>query len=138
MPPPSTMTSGSRLLMTPASARAVDRLRQREAVGVILDAHLAPERALEVVLERPADEPGGVGVLDQARHARQRARNADADRAGADLLDQRHHRVEGRGVIAARRQHALAEHFAAAAIERPSLDLGPPELNPDPHGPCPK
>src|SRR6266516_1546417 len=69
-----------------ALPRAIDRLGKREAIGIVVQAHFAPERALEVLLERPADEPGGVRVLDEAGDARQRPGDADADAARANLI----------------------------------------------------
>ena len=64
-----------------ALARAVGRLRQREAVGVVGDADLAVERGLEVALDRLAVEAHGVRATQEAGRARDRARRADADHA---------------------------------------------------------
>ena len=62
-----------------ADARAVDGFGQGKAVGIVGDAHLARQQLLQVLPERPADQTGRVGVLDQAAHARFRTGDADAD-----------------------------------------------------------
>src|SRR5436190_3262987 len=117
-----------------ALAGAVDRLRKREAVGVVVQAHLAAQQPLEVLLERLAGEPGGVGVLDQTRAAREGPWDADTDRAGADFRHQRSDGLQRRGVIPTRRQHSLAEYLAAL-VEAQRLDLRAAEINTDSHGP---
>ena len=53
---------------------------KREAVGVVGQPHRAPERALQIPVERPADQPGGVCVLHQPGGRRHDAGHADAHR----------------------------------------------------------
>src|SRR3989442_8832541 len=52
-----------------AFRRAVDRLRERETVGVVGKAHFAPEQALEVGLHRHPVQHAGVGVLEPSGFA---------------------------------------------------------------------
>src|SRR5207237_10145253 len=113
-----------------AFARAVDRLRQREAVRVVRDAYRPLERALEIFLERPADEPGGVRVLDAPGDERERARNTDANGAGPCVARERRHGGERRLVVTARCWHALAESLAAMR-ESNRLDLRAAEVHTD-------
>src|SRR5262249_33735220 len=61
---------------------AVGRLGDGETVGVILQPHRTAERVREIAVERSADEPCGVGVLDDAGGRRDCAGYADADSAG--------------------------------------------------------
>ena len=58
---------------------AVGRLRQREAVRVVRNAHGAFERAREIAIERLTDQPRRVRVLDQPGRCGNGAGNADAD-----------------------------------------------------------
>src|SRR5581483_661367 len=67
----------------------VRRLGEREAVRVVGKPQLAPERLLEVLFQRPPDEPGGIRFLHPPAHPRERAGNADAyARRRLDLLFQ--------------------------------------------------
>ncbi len=124
-----------------AGAGAVDRLGQREAVGVVVQAQLAAERALEVLLERLAVHPGRVAVAQLARGRRQRARMADADRQprgagrGLERLHQLRDRDERAGVVAARRGDALAVQDPRARAEQRGFDFGAADVNADAHRP---
>ena len=60
--------------------RAIPCLRHGEAVGVIGQVDLVPQHGLEVLLEGPAVETGGIGVLEEAGGRRDRARMTDTDR----------------------------------------------------------
>src|SRR5436305_15310157 len=64
-----------------AARRAVDRLGEREAVGVVREAYLAPQASFEVALERLAVVGRVVRVADDAGLRRNHARHADTDRA---------------------------------------------------------
>src|SRR5205823_1964957 len=101
-----------------SSARSVGRLGEREAVRVVHQPHGPTEPLLEHALERRADQPAGVGVLDDPRALRDRAGNADAHRVRlADrALDERDHRLDRaeRALVVARRAHAVAEALLAA------------------------
>ena len=121
-----------------AAARAVDRLGQREAVGVVGDAHRPGEPSLEVREEGPADEPGGVGVLDQSGGVADDAGNADAHGAGAprfglDLLDEARDRVEGAGVVVTWRGDPAPDGDGRVRVEADSFDLGAAQINADLH-----
>src|SRR5262249_51453681 len=89
-----------------AGPRAVLGLREGEAVGVVGQADLAPEAALEVLPERSSVQPGAVGVLDGSGGRRDRPRHADPDRAspaqaGLETLDQAGDGGDGRVVVVA-------------------------------------
>jgi len=125
----------------PARAGAIDGLGQGEAVGVVLAADFATERATEIAIQRLAVERDGVGVLDEAVPGRNRAGNADAHGAalaqgGFRLV---HQSGEGRhdGVVArGRRVRPLAIELLAAVAERDDFRLGAAEIDADAHGPA--
>ena len=123
----------------PAAARAVGRLGDGKAVGVVRQPHLvALQQALEVAIERMAVQLRGVGVLDQAGGGRDRAGMADADAAarahlGLELAHHGGHAVDGRFVAALRRRHAHAGAFLAAVVEDDALDFRAPEIDADTH-----
>ena len=58
---------------------AISRFRHRKAVRVVGDPHGPPKTPLEILEERLSDQPGGVGVLDEAGGGRNRARDTHAD-----------------------------------------------------------
>ena len=95
------------------AAGAVGRLRQRQAVGVVGQAHGLTERRLQVAVQRLAVESGRVAVLHQPLR-RCVARCADADRAGRAVhrLPGAPHQVDDAQqcgvVVGARRRHTLA------------------------------
>ena len=124
-----------------AGAGAVARLGEREAVGVVLEPHLAAERIAEIAPERHADELRRVGVLDQAGGRRHRARHADAHRAAAadaclEALDHLTHGQHRGAVVARRRGDAQARQLAARGIDGDRLDLGAAEIDADAHVRC--
>src|SRR5260221_7928929 len=92
-----------------ALPRAIDRLRQREAVGIIGPAYLAFEQRFEIGLDRPSIETDRVRAAQQPGRDRQRARRAKADAAaslelrfgvahqGVDLAQRRNIIVAGSG-----------------------------------------
>jgi hypothetical protein len=121
----------------------VDRFRQGEAVGVIGKAYRPAKRSLEISLQRPADQPRGVRVLDQTSCRRNRPGHADP--YGGDgarfALQGEHHRRDRRGrrrVIADRCRQAPPQAHRAAGIDHRALDLGTAEIHPDaiPGGHC--
>src|SRR5262249_35851410 len=121
-----------------AGRGAVGGLGEREAVGVVGDAHRAPEPRFEILPERPPVEPSGIAVADEPGRRRDRARSADADRAARAELglgggDEPADRLDGAGIIFARRRDAPAQQLALAAAlaraERHDLDLGPAEVD---------
>ena len=119
-------------------AGTIDGFRQRETVGIVGEAHVAPQRRFEVALERLADQAGRVGVLDQARDARFGTRYADAHRSAStdsffSRSDQFDHRSQCRGVVALRRRHALAQQDVAIVAEDDDLDLAAAEVDADAH-----
>lgn len=67
-------------------ARTVRRLRGREAIGVVGGADLAAECGAQVVLDAAAVQPGRRRALRDPRLWVQRARQADAQRAGSTSL----------------------------------------------------
>ena len=64
-----------------AGARAVDRFRGGQAIGIVLHPDLATERQLQVALDRFAEQPGRARALAEPRSGFERAGDADADGA---------------------------------------------------------
>ncbi len=120
-----------------AAAGAIDRLGEGEAVSVVGDTDRASEAGLEVGLERAADEPDGVGVLDQAGGASDNSWDADADGAlfagfGFQLSDEAYDRVDGGGVVA-RGWDPAAGGDDIIGGQGDGFDLGAAQINPDLH-----
>ena len=65
-----------------ADAGTVGGFAQGEAVGVVLDPHLAVEGLADVVVEAVAVQGDGIGTLDQAGGGADHAGDADPDRRG--------------------------------------------------------
>src|SRR2546427_339992 len=134
MPPPSTTTSGSSTLISDASARpsrswyrasvaaapgspraAAAAISRPDRVRPVCSAW-SPELLLAVASERPAVEPGGVGVLHEPCSGGHRSRDADAHGArcvgsALELPHQRRDRVERGHVVTRRRQAASRDLF---------------------------
>ena len=119
-----------------AGAGAVGRLRQRQAVRVVGDAHRPPECERQVVRQRPAVQAGRVGVLDQA-FAGGGAGRADAHAArgqaqvGLGPRDQRGDSGERGAIVAGRGGDALAPQAGAMRVEHDGFDLGAAEIDAD-------
>src|SRR5688572_12252939 len=109
--------------------RSIDRFGQGEAIRVVLQPDRPAERRFEVLRQRLADEPGGVGVLDQPGGARLGSWDADTDAALPDLAHQGLHSRNRRPVVAARRGDALAKDLAARCIERQRFYFRAAEVN---------
>jgi hypothetical protein len=115
---------------------AVARLGQRKAIGVIGEAHRTPERRFEVAAERAADQPGRVGVLDEAGARDERPRNTDPDRRAAaelrfDAVHQGRHRRDRAGIVARRGRDPPARMEAAISVDGRGFDLGAAEIDAD-------
>src|SRR5688572_20688015 len=122
-----------------ARTSAVRRFGEREAVGVVPEAHGAPQVRLDVTSQRPAIQPRRVRVLYETGCGRDRSGDADADARGdADgALEIRHQRRDRRDrllVAAARRRSANAVLNRARLVEHDALDLRSAEINPNAHG----
>src|SRR5262245_11711471 len=115
-----------------AFPRPVHRLRQREAVRVVLEPDRSTQGSFQVLLQRPAVEPGRVRVLHQPALARKRAGNPDTDGALPGFLCKIRYRGERRVIVAARSRDALAEYLEPGGIESERLDLGPAQIDADP------
>ena len=92
----------------------------------------------EVGVERPADQPGGVGVLDEPARRRKGAGNADADGAhGPGALFQARHDFDDGGerrlVVTGRSADTQPRPLASTVVEGNSFDLGAAEVDTDPH-----
>ncbi len=119
-----------------AGSGTIGRLGHGKAVGVVLQPHLPPESAREITIQWTADEPGRVGVLDQASGRRDRAGNADADRAARaggplKLGDERGDGGDLAVIVAGRRGGPLAEELAPIGGERDDFELGAAEIDAD-------
>ena len=120
-------------------AGAVDRLGDREAVGVVLDPDLAAERRAQVGLDRLAQHPGRAAALAEPAHRLERARHADPDRCrsapvlGLELVDELADRRDAGGIVLARRVAAQAQQLAPVRLHRDALDLGAAPVDSDQH-----
>ena len=65
--------------------RTIGRFRQGKAIGVVGQADRAVERGLEIILQRPPDQAGGIGILDHAGAWGNGSRHANPD--GCRLAD---------------------------------------------------
>ena len=125
-----------------ARGSAVDRLGQREAVGIVGDRHRHRERLREIRAQRPALDPGQVDHAERLAARADHARQRDADRRGRTMG--RHQlgrdpgeRGEGRGIVA---RHVLppATDLATRAVERERCDLAAADVEADAdHRPSP-
>src|SRR5688500_13921307 len=118
-----------------ARSRAVRGFRHGETVGVVGDAYVTAQAVPQVIEERLADQPDGVGVLDEPGRRRECAGNADADRrrpAGVafERSDQRGDRTDGSGVIVAGGVETQARDLATA-IDRNAFDFRPAQIDSD-------
>src|SRR5204862_8179443 len=117
--------------------RAVSRLRQRKAVGVVRKAYRPAERRLDMAPERPPVQPHRVGVLDEPGLDNDRPRDGDAHRSGRpdlalDSPDKGADRGDPAGIIADRGRNPLAPMHAAVVVERRRLDFGAAEVDTNP------
>ncbi len=115
-----------------AGGRAVDRLRQREAVGVVGDLHRALRGLLEAAPERTTFDPGQIDHPDQAAVGGDHARHGDPDRhrramrpdEHADQLDES---CEGSGIVV-RYRPAVACELAALRVDRDGSNLAAADI----------
>ena len=119
-------------------AGAVNRLGQREAVGVVGQAHRPPDARGEILRKWLAYQPGRVGVLDETGGWRHRTGNADADCAGDAYLGfARQHEIRQNfdrcRVIALWRGDAPARHDSALVGKHSRLDFRAAEIQSNPH-----
>lgn len=116
-------------------AGAIDRLAQRETVGVVFHAYLVPEQARDIAVERMAIEGERIRVLDEPGCRADDAGNADPDACLTAefrfrLLDQARDRVQSCTVGVGCRD-APAEHRSAFRVDRGNLDLGAAQVHAD-------
>ena len=109
--------------------RAVDRLGEDEALGVVRQPHRAPQRRLEVLVERPVVEAEQVRVPDRAAARLQEPGGADPDR-GAPGRQARARRAPApaRRSPPARRRTRSASRSAGARARRPSSPSRSPSI----------
>ena len=130
------ITAQTTAASAPAPSVASDTARQLASFSTRTG---TPERLLDVLVERAAVEPGRVRVLDEAGCGRDRARDADADRAvAAELgLDAAHEIGGGPDagiVVVLRRRDPAPGEGGAVLVERDRLDLAPAPVDADEHG----
>ena len=116
---------------------AVGRFRQREAVGVVGHAHRPAERALEIAIERLADQPRRVRVLDQPGRG-EMAPGMPMPTVPAGPVSARSPRQDrGSRESSPRSRRAAPERAAAATSRVPSsamrFDFRPAEVDTDTH-----
>jgi hypothetical protein len=116
----------------PASG-TVDRLGQREAIGIVGEADVAPQRRADITVERMADQFRRVRVLDQSGGGRDRPRDADPDAAARaqrrfGLRDEFRDRRDDRAIRTARSRSPSAQQLAPLPVQGEDLDLGPTEI----------
>src|SRR5215468_2623370 len=121
---------------TCTSRCAIGRLGDGETVGVIMQPHRTAKRAREIAIQRSADEPRGVGVLDEAGGRRDGAGYADADSVGGaeGLLqfgDERGNSGDLAVIVARGSGRPLAIQLAPIRRERDDLELRASEVDPD-------
>ena len=119
-----------------AGSGAVGGFAQGEAVGVVLDAHLAVEGLADVVVEAVAVQRDGIGVLDQAGGWADHARDADPDRARYSPVWLQHcAHQSGDGVhgvvVGMRGGDALPQHLGAVGAKDRDLDFGAAQVDAD-------
>ena len=114
---------------------AVDRLRKRETVGVVLHPHLAVEQSADVTIERVPVQGDRVGVLHQAGDRADHARDADPHgcgnaQPGFRVAHQAGDALQG-CLIAVWRVDAVTEALAAVGADDRDFDLGAAEVDAD-------
>jgi len=117
---------------------AVGGFGDGEAVGVIGQSHFAAEDALEVLLQWPAVEAGGIGVLDQSGGGRNRPGRREAYPASsADLsFEFCHDSDDGLDrlfIRTLRRGHTQAGALSTRGVEHQTFDLCAAEIDSDTH-----
>src|SRR5262249_24776377 len=121
-----------------AGSGSVGRFRERKAVRIVGDAHLALERGAQILVEGMADQPCRVALLHQARRRADRAGNGDADRAARDQLafaaeHEIAHGSDHVAVVFLRRGDAPAHELLATLPKRDDLSLRAAEVDSDAH-----
>src|SRR5260370_35784308 len=111
-----------------ARARAVGRLGNGQAVGVIRASHFAPQRAAQVSVERGSIQPGRIRVFYQASLCGDCAGNADPNgRRPAEFFFNPFHGFRNGThrafVIEARRGDAVTVQFLSVVLERDEFNL---------------
>jgi hypothetical protein len=124
-----------------AAPGAVERFGEREAVCVVRNADLTPERALEVRFQRAPVETGRIRITDIECGGRERAGRAEADAAAlADfdlgLAHELYEQRERRAVIAGGRGLAAPQELGAALVERDDLGFGAAEIDAETYQRC--
>jgi hypothetical protein len=121
--------------ITPNTLEAPAAAPSAASDSVVHDANGSRELLLQVCLQRPSDQPRGVGVLHETRVRGDDSRDSDSDR-GADVqlrLDSADELPYGADclVIATRSGDALTREDDAGFVERNGFDLGAAEVDAD-------
>jgi hypothetical protein len=122
-----------------AGACPVDRLRHRQAVRVIGQAHRSAKRCFEIAAERLAIEKCRVGIADQPGLRRRTAGDAKSDGAAftgcrLDACNEVDHRADAIIIAGGRRVDAMAGTLAPVARKRDDFHLGAAPVDADEHG----
>jgi hypothetical protein len=120
-----------------ALPRTIEGFRDRQAVGVVRQAHRAAERLFQIAAERTTIEEGGVGVADETRLRGRAAGNADADRAlpagiRLDKRDEFPDRLDA-GLVALRRRDASPREQIAFGTEADGFHFRSAPIDADQH-----
>ncbi len=125
-----------------AAELVVPGFRQRKAVGVVIDAHLAPDQRRQIARQRPPHRRRHVGGKQRAVIVVGQARNTDADAAAPAakrirLKGQIAQRGQQLPVIFTRRRHPLLPNALQVVVEHPQLNLGAAHIETVVHNPSP-
>ena len=118
-----------------ACRRAIGRLGECEAIGVVHDANFTVQMFLEIARQRLSVEPHRIGILYESGVGNDDPRNPDTNGSHAtdfllDVGDERRDRHE-RFLIARRRRDALPNELFSVSVHRERFDLGAAEIDAD-------
>ena len=118
---------------------AVGGFGQGKTVGVVGQAHGPAQGGFQVPVERMADQPGRIGILDQAGGRGEGAGDADADMRDRrtcrrlQAIDQAANGFNGGVVVALWRGNAAARGDRPGVVQHQAFDLGAAKVNSGAH-----
>jgi hypothetical protein len=117
-------------------SRAIGGLRQGKAIRVVGQARRPPERGLDIALQGAPDQPGGIGVFDEAGFRGDSAGNTNPDRSRCanfllDAADESNDRVDRCAIVLHRRRNSAADADQPQDVDGGGLDFGAAEVDAD-------